>query len=180
MRQSIRRAFAVAVTLVLFGAAAIPGSRAGEMPAKPKIGDKAPDFTLQSLQGQSLQLSKVTGSKVVVLVFWSLRCGACLTEIPHLNNLQKAWADRGATVLSVVTDGMDADETKTIMKESGISPAYPVLLDADFATAETYTNFIMPHTLVIDRKGVIRYVHTGFAPGVEKEYEAAVAAALRS
>jgi len=83
-------------------------------------------------------------------------------------------------VLSVVTDGVGADATQAIMKEVGASPSYPVLVDPDFSVSDTYTNFVVPHTLVIDRTGIIRYVHTGFDPGTEKEYEAALAKALRS
>ena len=66
------------------------------------------------------------------------------------------------------------------MKEVGAAPAYPVLIDPDFAVSDTYTNFLVPHTLVIDRKGVGRYVHTGFEPGTEKQYEAALDRALGS
>ena len=59
-------------------------------------------------------------------------------------------------VLSVVTDGVDATAAKTIMKEAGVSPSYPVLMDPDFTATDAYTNFMVPHTLVIDRKGIIR------------------------
>ena len=51
-------------------------------------------------------------------------------------------------------------------------------MDPDFTASDTYTNFVVPHTLVIDRKGIIRYVHTGFEPGTEKQYEAALVKAL--
>ena len=66
------------------------------------------------------------------------------------------------------------------MKDVDASPSYPVLLDLDFTVSDTYTNFVVPHTLVIDRKGIVRYVHTGFEPGEEKQYEAALVKALGS
>ena len=50
--------------------------------------------------------------------------------------------------------------------------------DPEFVIADTYTNFLVPLTLVIDRAGVVRYIHTGFEPGAEKQYEAAVVKAL--
>ena len=81
-------------------------------------------------------------------------------------------------VLSVVTDGVDAAATRTIMKDIGVSPSYPVLMDPDFTASDTYTTFVVPHTLVIDRNGIIRYVHTGFESGTEKQYEAALVKAL--
>ena len=60
------------------------------------------------------------------------------------------------------------------------SPSYPVLVDPDFAVSDIYTSFVVPHTLVIDRKGIIRYVHTGFESGTEKQYEEALKQALGS
>lgn len=180
MKRGIGRVAAVATVMVALVIAAGISARAGETPAKFKVGDTAPDFTLQTIEGKNVQLSKVTGSKVVLLAFWSLRCGSCLGEIPYLNRIHGAWKDRGVAVLSVVTDGVDAAATKAIMKETGAAPDYQVLVDPEFTASDTYTSFVVPHTLVIDRKGIIRFVHTGFEPGTEKQYEAALAQALGS
>ena len=114
----------------------------------------------------------------MLLAFWSLRCGACLQEIPFLEQLHTSYGGKGVAVISVVIDGVDAATTKSVMKEVGASPSYPVLVDPDFAVSDVYTNFVVPHTLVIDRGGIIRYVHTGFEPGAEKQYEAALLKAL--
>ena len=56
--------------------------------------------------------------------------------------------------------------------------AFPVLIDTEFQVTDVYTNFIVPLTLVIDRGGIIRYIHTGFEEGAEKEYEEAIKKAL--
>lgn len=178
MKRLTRNALAMACALGVLAFAAVSAVRAADMPEKLKVGDSAPDFTLQSLDGQTVQLSKVTQTKVVMLAFWSVRCGACLGEVPYLNKINAAWADRGVALVSVVTDGMDAATTTTTMKEAGAAPTYQVLLDPEFTASDTYTNFVVPHTLVIDRKGIIRYIHTGFEPAAVKEYEAALAKAL--
>ena len=169
-----------AIAAVLGALATVPTARAEGMAEKFKVGDTASDFTLQEIGGRQVQLSSVNKGQVVLLAFWSLRCGACIQEIPFLEQLHKSYGGKGVTVLSVVIDGVDAAATKTIMKEVGVSPSYPVLVDPDFAASDAYTNFLVPHTLVIDRKGIIRYVHTGFEPGTEKKYEAALAQALGS
>jgi len=178
MKRGICRLAAIAAALATLAIDATPAARAQDMAAKFKIGDAAPDFTLQDLGGRQVQLSKANKDKAVLLAFWSLRCGACLQEIPSLEQLHTRYGGKGVAVLSVVTDGVDAAATKTIMKEVGASPSYPVLVDPDFAVSDTYTSFVVPHTLVIDRKGIIRYVHTGFEPGTEKQYEAAIVKAL--
>jgi len=180
MKRMIRNIAALAAVLGLLAIAAIPNAPAEEMAAKFKIGDTAPDFTLQELDGRQVQLSQANKDKVVLLAFWSLRCGACIQEAPFLERLHKNYEGKGVAVLSVVTDGVDAAATRTIMKEVGVSPSYPVLVDPDFTASDMYTTFVVPHTLVIDRKGIIRYVHTGFEPGTEKQYEAALVKALGS
>lgn len=174
-----RWAGTMSITLALCAALGGATGAAAEMPAKFKVGDRAPDFTLKDLSGREVRLSSFAGEKVVLLAFWSLRCGACVQEIPHLELLHKGAAERGAVVVSVLTDGVDAETSKSIMAEVGISVGYPVLVDPDFSVADTYTNFIVPLTLVIDRGGIIRYLHTGFEKGVEKQYEAALQQALK-
>ena len=180
MKRMICCITAIATVLGSLATAAVPTALAEELAAKFKIGDTAPDFTLQEIGGRQVQLSKANKGKVVLLAFWSLRCGACIQEVPFLEQLHKSYGGKGVAVLSVVTDGVDATATKTIMNEVGVAPSYPVLVDPDFTASDTYTTFVVPHTLVIDRKGIIRYVHTGFEPGTEKQYEAALVKALGS
>jgi peroxiredoxin len=174
-------AIAAALCAALGGAAGTAGAAdaAGEPATKLKIGDKAPDFALKDLAGREVRLSGFAGKQAVVLAFWSLRCGACVTEVPYLEALHKTAAARGFAVVSVLTDGVDAETSKSIMADVGVEMSYPVLVDPDFAASDTYTSFVVPHTLVIDRKGVIRYQHVGFEKGVEKQYEAAVLQALK-
>ena len=180
MKRMICYITAIAAVLGAMATTTDSTALAEEMAAKFKIGDTAPDFTLQEIGGRQVQLSTANKGKVVLLAFWSLRCGACLQEVPFLEQLHKSYSGKGVAVLSVVTDGVDAATTKTIMKEVGVSLSYSVLVDPDFTASDTYTNFVVPHTLVIDRKGIIRYVHTGFEPGTEKQYEAALVKALGS
>jgi len=180
MKRMICYITAIAAVLGAMATTTDSTALAEEMAAKFKIGDTAPDFTLQEIGGRQVQLSIANKGKVVLLAFWSLRCGACLQEVPFLEQLHKSYSGKGVAVLSVVTDGVDAAATKTIIKEVGVSLSYPVLVDPDFTASDTYTNFVVPHTLVIDRKGIIRYVHTGFEPGTEKQYEAALVKALGS
>jgi len=173
-------AMTVALCAALCGAAGAAGA-ADDPTTKCKVGEKAPDFTLKDLAGREVRLSSfASAKKVVVLAFWSLRCGACLQELPYLETMHKSLAARGAAVVSVLTDGVDAATSKSVMGEVGARPSYPVLVDPDFAVSDAYTNFIVPHTLVIDRGGIIRYQHVGFEKGVEKQYEAAVLQALGS
>lgn len=167
------------VMVVFLASLTLPGAAAAEFgDEKFKPGDAAVDFTAVDLDGKSYTLSSYKGNNVVLLNFWGLRCGACIEEMPHLNALSNGYKDKGVVVLGVGTDGVDAQITRDTMKEVGISADYTLLLDEEFTITDTYTNFLVPLTIVIDKKGIIQYIHTGYEQGMEKEYEKAVKDAL--
>lgn len=165
----------------LFLGIALPGSSRAESEMggdKFKPGDKAPDFVAKDLAGKEIKLSSYAGQKVVLLNFWGLRCGACLEEMPYLDVIGKAYADKGLVVLGVDTDGVDAKTVVETLAEVKVSVSYPLLTDEEFKITDIYTNFLVPLTIVIDKGGVVRYIHTGFEKGTEKKYEDAVKKAL--
>jgi len=180
--RRIRYFSAVAlVAAAVFSLVGIPGAARAEMAfgeEKFKAGDKAVDFTAVDLEGKSVTLSAYQGNQVVLLNFWGLRCGACVEEMPHLNAIYNSYKDKGLELLAVDTDGVDADVVIKTMKEVGINVDFTVLLDTDFTVTDTYTNFLVPLTIVIDKAGVIQYIHTGYEAGDEKHYDKAVAKAL--
>ncbi len=161
--------------------AALPALAAVEIGKnKFKVGDAAPDFAIPDLSGKTVRLSSFAGEKVVLLNFWGLRCGACLEEMPFLEEMHKKFQGKEVVFLGVDTDGVDAQMVIDTMKEVGVVASYVILTDADFKVTDTYTNFLVPLTIVIDRKGIIQYIHTGFEKGRENEYEEAVKKALGS
>jgi peroxiredoxin len=180
----MRRRFTSGVTAVLLSLAAAlllalaapAGANMNDDKFKP--GDIAPDFALKDLAGKEAHLSSYKGAKVVLLNFWGMRCGACLEEMPYLEDLHKRYADKGLAVIGVDTDGVDAQTIKETMAEVKISVSYPLFVDPEFKATDLYTNFLVPLTLVIDKKGVVTFIHTGFEKGTEKQYEAAVKKAL--
>lgn len=176
-----RRSASAKVILALVGllcALPAPGL-CGELGQdKFKPGDTAPEFTLKSLANEEIKLSSFAGNKVVLLNFWGLRCGACIEEMPYLETIYSRYRDKGLIVLGVDTDGVGSDEVNATLKEIDVSVGYPLLVDPDFTVTDAYTNFLVPLTIVIDKSGKIRYIHTGFEKGDEKKYESAVKKAL--
>ena len=143
-----------------------------------KPGDKAAEFVAKDLAGKEIKLSDYAGKKVVLLNFWGIRCGACLEEMPYLEVIAKAYADKPLAVLGVDTDGVDAKTIVETLAELKVSVSYPLLTDEEFKVTDAYTNFLVPLTIVIDKGGIVRYIHTGFEKGTEKHYEDAVKKAL--
>ncbi len=175
-----KKAFCCMIFVCLLTApfAAAAGDQLGFGEEKFKVGDQATDFSTVDLDGNKVSLSSFQGSKAVLLNFWGLRCGACIEEMPHLNTLYGKYRDKGLAVLGVDTDGVGADIVRTTMGEVGITADYPILLDTEFTITDAYTNFLVPLTLVIDKKGIVQFVHTGYEKGDEKGYEQSVRKAL--
>lgn len=159
--------------------AVAPARSEGMGEQKFKVGDKAPEFGKTAfLDGKVPKLADLAGKRVLLLNFWGLRCGACLEEMPYLEAIAKKYADKGLTVWGVDTDGVDALTVRDTLKEVNVTVTYPLIIDPDFAVTDVYTNFLVPLTIVIDKNGIITYIHTGFEKGTEKHYEDAVKKAL--
>tara|TARA_B100000676_G_C18053163_1_gene832557 strand:+ start:313 stop:804 length:492 start_codon:yes stop_codon:yes gene_type:complete len=130
-------------------------------------GEKAPDFTLKTLDGSNLKLSEQRGT-VILLNFWASWCGPCRTEMPLLDALYEEYRDYGFTVLGVNLDE-NRDQANRLLDK--IPVTFPVLFDPQNSTSEAYGVDAMPTTVLIDRNGVIRHHHRGYKDGYMDKYE---------
>jgi peroxiredoxin len=129
------------------------------IPAEPKVGFRAPDFTLQTLSGETLRLSDLIG-RPVVISYWATWCIPCQQELPILQNLAQEFQATGLTVLTVNAIDQDTvQDVQTMVSEKGMT--MPVLLDQDSQFASTYGALFFPTTIFVDASGVIRYIRLG-------------------
>jgi peroxiredoxin len=148
----------------------------GVVQAKPPaIGSAAPDFTLHSSLGKNLKLSEYRG-QVVMINFWATWCGPCREELPELERLRARYQRGGFVLLGVSVDD-SPNAARDMARRLGVQ--FPVLFDAAKQVSARYDIDAMPSTLLIDRSGVVRYLHRGYRSGAEKEYDAKVRELLR-
>ncbi len=127
----------------------------------------APAFTLASISGQAASLNQYKG-QVVMVNFWATWCGPCQQEMPLLDQMYKKFKPTGFTLLGVNVD-KDVPTVKDLLTRKPV--AFPILLDPTNQVSKAYHVNDMPSTVIIDRKGDIRYVHRGYKPGDENEYQ---------
>jgi len=130
-------------------------------------GGPAPAFTLSGLTGQPAALSQFKG-QVIMVNFWATWCGPCQQEMPLLDQMYKKYKPAGFTLIGVNVDKESAP-VMDLMTRKPVS--FPVLLDPASQVSKAYHVDEMPSSVIIDRKGEIRYIHRGYRPGDENEYQ---------
>ena len=137
--------------------------------------EDAPDFTLKSLEGSNLRLEEYRG-QVVLINFWASWCGPCRQEMPLLDRLHHRYEDTGFAVLGVNVEGEVAPAQEIVDKTN---VTFPILIDDGQKVSDMYNLQAMPTTVVVDRDGVIRYIHPGYKPGDEAKYVEVVKKLIR-
>jgi len=115
-------------------------------------GQIAPDFELQSLEGQNIKLSSYRG-KAVLLNFWATWCGPCKIEMPWFRELQKQYGPKGLQIVGVAMDDASKEDIDKFVKEMGVN--YPILIGKE-AVGQDYGGVnVLPTTFFLDRDGKI-------------------------
>ncbi|MGE1165042.1 TlpA disulfide reductase family protein [Peribacillus simplex] len=118
-----------------------------------KIGAKAPDFNLKTLDGKQVELSDYKGKKVM-LNFWATWCPPCKKEMPDMEKYTQQAGD-DVVVLAVNID--PENDVKSFVNNNGITFTIP--LDSQSAKTpvnDLYNISFIPTTYFIDKKGIIR------------------------
>jgi peroxiredoxin len=135
----------------------------------------APDFTLKSREGVNIKLSELRG-QVVMVNFWASWCGPCRQEMPLLQQLYDRYQSLGFSLLGV---NVDEDKTAADKMLSDIPVSFPILYDSRSQVSKEYQVKAMPSTFIVDRDGRIRYLHKGYKPGYENDYQEQIRELLR-
>lgn len=149
-------------TAVLAGATFATGAVAADA-----VGQPAPGFSLPLRGGNApLGLDKLRG-QVVMVNFWASWCGPCREEFPLLDQMYKKYKGMGFTMLGVNVEPESKDAEGFIAKTP---VTFPIVFDKDSTVSKLYRVEGMPSTVLIDRNGVLRWVHRGYKSGDENEY----------
>ncbi|KOR33930.1 MULTISPECIES: peroxiredoxin [Planktothricoides] len=126
-----------------------------------KVGDKAPDFTLNSATGEKVSLKDFYGKKSVVLYFYPKDdTPGCTAESCAFRDSYEVFKEAGAEVIGVSGDSQQSHQQ--FARKYNLP--FILLSDSDNKLRQLYgvpaTLFILPGrvTYVIDKQGVVRHI----------------------
>jgi peroxiredoxin len=127
-----------------------------KIPEGTSIGQRAPNFQGQTLDGEIVRLSDLKGEMVVLNEFASW-CAPCLLETPYLVAASRSNPD------GVVFVGLNVLENSSAISnyKDEFQVPYPLVLDPQGEITSVYKPVGIPTSWFIDAEGIIRYVHSG-------------------
>lgn len=119
--------------------------------------------------GQPRSISSLRG-KVILLDFWATWCGPCFDAFPHLAEWNRELASEGLVILGVTryygqADGLPAEPASELQfleafrEKEGLF--YDIVVASDQRTQIQYGATALPTAVLIDRKGIIRFIEPG-------------------
>ena len=167
LRKSLRT-LALSAPLLLAALLAVPAHAV--TPSGP-----APQFQLPSMAGKDVNLAQYKG-QVVMINFWASWCGPCRTEMPILEKLSAKYKPMGFAMIGVNVE----PDSKVAADWLKVTPVtFPILFDTKSEVSKLYSVASMPSTVIVDRKGNLRWKHVGYKAGDENEYLDQIRALVR-
>ncbi len=121
------------------------------------VGDEAPDFTLEDLNGEEHRLSDYKGQGVF-LNFWGTWCKPCAKEMPAMNNQYAKFKDQGVQILAI-NIAQSNFEVQKFSNQYGLD--FPVVLDRTKSVMHTYNVDPLPTSILVNPEGKIERIITG-------------------
>jgi peroxiredoxin len=125
-------------------------------------GARAPGFDLPTLGGDRVRLQDLRG-RVVLVDFWSVTCAPCWDGLRHLSHLQRRFADRPVTVLSIHIHSSPRARQRAQAAAAQLGLRFPVLLDTA-NVSDKYTVRVLPTLVLIDQRSRVHKVWRGVTP----------------
>jgi len=139
------------------------------------IGEKAPEFEVKDIYGNSFSSEKLKG-KIVVLNFWFIKCKPCVDEIPELNNVYRNFqSDTNIVFISTTFDKQD--KVESFLHGNPIN--YNVVANAN-EMCDLFNITAFPTNIVIDAEGNYCSFLSGGFPRIGEEITNQINEALES
>jgi len=127
--------------------------------ARAEVELTAPDFSLQDLNKNTVELKDFKNKKPVLLFFWTTWCPFCLKELKALNNSLFDLSKKGVELLAINTSERE-NNAKRVAKNYNL--VFRVFLDEDGSVADAFGVYGVPTFVLIDKNGFIVFSDNSF------------------
>jgi peroxiredoxin len=142
-----------------------------------KVGDKAPLFTCKTIDGKTIDISKLQG-KIVMINFFATWCGPCNLELPVMQkNIWDKYKNRNDFELIIL--GREHSEAEVSKFVKGKSFTMPFAPDPERKIFSMFATQSIPRNIIIGKDGKIIFQSIGFTPEEFKEIENLLAENLK-
>lgn len=142
-----------------------PETKGGDHPL---IGKAAPEIVAESVSGDGPKSLAEAKGTVAIVDFWGTYCGPCRESFPKLQGMVDTQAGR-LVVIGVSQDDPDEKKAEDLKKfGDDFKVSFGLVWDKEKKTAKLYGLPTMPTSFVVDKKGVVRFVHAGYTAGEDK------------
>jgi len=159
-RGALLRAFGLAA-LAFLGACGGSMGQAQSGSSGELVGAPAPDFSLTPVDGGGAIGPKSFSGKVVIVDFWATWCTPCKESFPAYQRL----VDKFGGELVVVGVSVDDDPKGIADFRAATGVKFPLVWDEGQVAASVYKPGTMPTSFLLDRHGIVQFVHQGFRTG---------------
>jgi tetratricopeptide (TPR) repeat protein/peroxiredoxin len=132
---------------------------------KNQLNIPAPAFSYPTMDGKTMDLASLRG-KVVVIDFWALWCGWCKKAMPLIQEFWTKYQDKDVMVLGMNIRERQRKQVPAFIQKSGYT--YPIVYGEEKVCTDYGVRGI-PHLVVIDKNGVIRYINIGYSPDLTEK-----------
>jgi peroxiredoxin len=161
------------LALLVLAALPLTGGHSRARAASGLLSRPSPDFVLPAAAGSNVRLSEYRGQPVV-LSFWSSRCGRCAAQLAALDRYYATYHSSGLEVFGV---SVEDDPQRALDYAHAHQTTFPLLLDGTKGVSRAFDIVTLPTTVLIDRAGVVRYLHSDDRPD-DPSYVAQIRALL--
>ena len=119
----------------------------------PGPGDKAPDFSLKTLDGKQVSLSDLKGKVVLIGMFHI--CVPCMNQAMEFNKVRDQLDEKQLAIVGINTNGDSKEAVTKYLSKFPEKVKFPYLIDPGKGVYKSYLQRDMPTVLIIDQKGIL-------------------------